>query len=87
MAFPGHACAPTQVDKYWAIKYKRGSSMKVGRFFREKVKLANQKKLGVVPAYASCLPGNPVYRPWNSLSADQKKSCLPALWKSNGGYL
>ena len=35
--------------------------------------LANQKELGIVPAYAQLPPRNPRVQAWNSLSADQKK--------------
>ncbi len=65
----GHA--PHQVAPEWSAKYK-------GRFdggwdqYREQV-LANQIKLGVVPATTVLPPRNPGIKDWNSLSAPEKK--------------
>jgi len=61
---------PHQVAQKWRDKYK-GQFDEGWDVYREKV-LANQKKLGIVPQNA-VLPTNPGDRPWNSLSADEKK--------------
>jgi arylsulfatase len=81
---PGATHAPHQVDKYWSDQYK-------GRFdegwdvFRERV-LANQKRLGVVPANAQLPPRNPRVQVWNSLTADQKK-LFARFMEVYAGYL
>ncbi len=81
---PGATHAPHQVDKYWSDQYK-------GRFddgwdaFREKV-LVNQKRLGVVPAYAQLPPRNSRIQAWNSLTADQKK-LFARFMEVYAGYL
>src|SRR6201991_306086 len=81
---PGATHAPHQVDKYWSDQYK-------GKFdggwdvFREKV-LANQKNLGVVPAYAQLPPRNPRIQPWNSLTPEQKK-LFERFMEVYAGYL
>ncbi|MBS1599074.1 MAG: arylsulfatase [Bacteroidetes bacterium] len=68
---PGATHAPHQVTKEWSDRY-------IGKFdegwdvYREKV-IANQKKLGIIPANAQLPPRNPAVKPWNSLSADEKK--------------
>ena len=68
---PGATHAPHQVDKYWSDQYK-GKFDQGWDVFREQV-LANQKRLGVVPANAQLPPRNPRVQAWNSLTADQKK--------------
>jgi len=68
---PGATHAPHQVDKYWSDQYK-GKFDQGWDVFREQV-LANQKRLGVVPASAQLPPRNPRVPAWNSLTADQKK--------------
>ncbi len=68
---PGATHAPHQVDKYWSDQYK-GKFDEGWDVFREKV-LANQKRLGVVPAYAQLPARNARVDAWNSLTADQKK--------------
>jgi arylsulfatase len=68
---PGAVHAPHQVDKYWSDQYK-GKFDEGWDVFREKV-LANQKKLGVIPANAQLPARNPRVQAWASLSADQKK--------------
>jgi arylsulfatase A-like enzyme len=81
---PGATHAPHQVDKYWSDEYK-------GKFdygwdeFRERV-LSNQKRLGVVPAYAQLPPRNPRVQPWSSLSADQKR-LFERFFEVYAGYL
>lgn len=68
---PGAVHAPHQVDKYWSDQYK-GKFDEGWDVFREKV-LANQKKLGVVPANAQLPARNPRVEAWASLSPEQKK--------------
>ncbi len=81
---PGATHAPHQVDKYWSDQYK-------GKFddgwdaFRTKV-LANQKKLGIVPAYAQLPPRNSRIKSWDSLSNDQKK-LFERFMEVYAGYL
>ncbi|PTR01471.1 arylsulfatase [Mucilaginibacter yixingensis] len=68
---PAATHAPHQVSHEWSDLYK-------GQFddgwdaYREKV-FANQKKLGVIPAYAQLPERNERIKAWNSLSPDQKK--------------
>jgi arylsulfatase A-like enzyme len=68
---PGATHAPHQVEASWSDKYK-------GKFdggwdvFREKV-IANQIKLGVIPANAKLPERNPNVKAWNTLSLDEKK--------------
>ncbi len=68
---PGATHAPFQVPPAWMDKYK-------GKFdggwdaFREQV-LANQKKLGIVPANVQLPDRGPGVVAWNTLTADQKK--------------
>jgi arylsulfatase len=68
---PGATHAPHQVDKYWSDQYK-GKFDQGWDVVREQI-LANQKRLGVVPASAQLPPRNPRVPAWNTLSADQKK--------------
>ena len=74
---------PHQVSKEWRDKYK-------GKFdsgwdkYRELV-LANQKKLGLVPQNA-ILPHNPEDRPWDTLSADEKK-LYARFFENYAGFL
>ena len=81
---PGATHSPHQVDKYWSDQYK-GQFDEGWDVFREKV-LANQKKLGVVPAYAQLPPRNSRVQPWGSLSADQKK-LFARFMEVYAGYL
>ncbi|WP_436487506.1 arylsulfatase [Chitinophaga sp. ARDCPP14] len=68
---PGATHGPHQVDRTWIDKYK-------GKFdagwdvYREQV-LARQKALGLVPKDATLPPRNPGVKPWDSLSATEKK--------------
>jgi arylsulfatase A-like enzyme len=68
---PGATHAPHQVATEWSDKYK-------GKFddgwdvYREKV-LANQKKLGLIPANAVLPDRNAAIQAWNTLSPDEKK--------------
>jgi len=68
---PGATHAPHQVDKYWSDQYK-GKFDEGWDVFRERV-LANQKKLGIVPAYAQLPARNSRVEAWSSLTAEQKK--------------
>jgi len=68
---PGATHAPHQVDKQWTDKYK-------GKFdagwdvYREKV-LANQKKLGTVPANATLPARNSIVKAWKDLPEEERK--------------
>lgn len=68
---PGATHAPHQVDKQWSDKYK-------GKFdagwdvYREKV-LANQKKLGTVPANATLPARNSIVKAWKDLPEEERK--------------
>lgn len=74
---------PIQVSSYWRNKYK-------GKFdagwdkYRE-LTLANQKKLGVVPQNA-VLPKNESDKPWDALSAEEKK-IFAAFFENYAGFL
>jgi len=81
---PGATHAPHQVDKYWSDQYK-GKFDEGWDVFRERV-LANQKRLGIVPAYAQLPPRNARVQEWNSLSADQKK-LFARFMEVYAGYL
>ncbi len=64
----GHA--PHQVDKVWSDKYK-GKFDEGWDVYREKV-IANQKKLGVIPANAQLPPRDPYLKAWKDLPAEEK---------------
>jgi arylsulfatase len=81
---PGAVHAPHQVDKYWSDQYK-GKFDEGWDVFRERV-LANEKKLGVIPANAQLPLRNPRVQEWNSLSADQKK-LFARFMEVYAGYL
>jgi arylsulfatase A-like enzyme len=81
---PGATHAPHQVDKYWSDQYK-GKFDEGWDVFRATV-LANQKRLGVVPAYAQLPPRNQRIQAWNSLTADQKK-LFARFMEVYAGYL
>jgi arylsulfatase A-like enzyme len=81
---PGATHAPHQVDKYWSDQYK-GKFNDGWDVFREKV-LANQKRLGIVPAYAQLPARNPRIQAWNSLTADQK-NLFARFMEVYAGYL
>jgi arylsulfatase A-like enzyme len=65
----GHA--PHQVDKEWSDKYK-GQFDEGWDVYRERV-IANQKKLGVIPANAKLPPRDAYLKAWKDLPADEKK--------------
>jgi len=81
---PGATHAPHQVDKYWSDQYK-GKFDEGWDAFREKV-LANQKKQGIVPAYAQLPARNPRIQAWASLTTDQKK-LFARFMEVYAGYL
>ncbi len=68
---PGATHAPHQVAKEWSDLYK-GKFDEGWDVYREKV-LANQKKLGIIPANAQLPDRNPNIKAWNSLSPEEKK--------------
>ncbi len=68
---PGAAHAPHQVEKEWSDKYK-GKFDEGWDVYREKV-IANQKKLGVIPANAQ-LPARLEYvKAWKDVPAEEKR--------------
>ena len=81
---PGATHAPHQVDKYWSDQYK-GKFDEGWDVFREKV-FANQKKQGIIPAYAQLPPRNARVQEWNSLSTEQKK-LFERFFEVYAGYL
>ena len=68
---PGATHAPHQVSAEWSDLYK-GKFDEGWDVYREKV-IANQKKLGVIPANAQLPPRNQYVKAWNTLTPDQKK--------------
>lgn len=68
---PGAAHAPHQVAAKWSDPY-RGKFDKGWDAYREEV-IANQKKLGVIPANAVLPERNPLITDWKKLTPDQKK--------------
>ncbi len=84
---PGAAHAPHQVPKEWADRYKGRFDMGYEEY-RHQV-LANQKRMGLIPQNIELPPLNPyadvrsadgkpwtendIVRPWDSLSADEKR--------------
>lgn len=68
---PGAVHAPHQVEESWVAPYK-GKFDEGWDVYREKV-LANQKKLGVIPANAVLPERNPLITDWKKLTPDQKK--------------
>jgi len=68
---PGATHSPHQVATEWSDKYK-GKFDEGWDVYREKV-IANQKKLGIIPANAELPQSNPLVKPWKSLSPEEKK--------------
>jgi len=68
---PGAVHAPHQVPDEWRDIYK-GKFDEGWDVYREKV-FANQKKMGLLPAYAQLPERNPNIKAWNTLSSDEKK--------------
>ncbi len=81
---PGAVHSPLQVDKQWIDKYKGKFDMGWDKY-REAV-LANQKRLGVVPAYVSLPPRNEKVPAWESLSDAEKKVMARAM-EAHAGFL
>ena len=81
---PGAVHAPHQVDKYWSDQYK-GKFDEGWDVFRERV-LANQKRLGIVPANAQLPPRNSRIQAWSTLTPDQKK-LFTRFMEVYAGYL
>ncbi|MBU6157532.1 MAG: arylsulfatase [Bacteroidetes bacterium] len=68
---PGAVHSPHQVAEVWSDKYK--SKFDEGwDVYREKV-IANQKKLGLIPQNAQLPSRHKYIKPWNELSADEKR--------------
>jgi arylsulfatase len=68
---PAAVHAPHQVPDDWRDTYK-GQFDEGWDVYRDKV-FVNQKKLGVIPAYAQLPDRNPNVKAWNSLAPDQQK--------------
>ncbi len=68
---PGAAHAPHQVAKEWSDKYK-GKFDEGWDVYREKV-LANQKRLGLVPANAQLPARNPLVKAWKDIPAEERR--------------
>lgn len=68
---PAAVHAPHQVPDEWRDLYK-GQFDEGWDVYREKV-FANQKKLGVIPAYAQLPDRNPNVKAWNTLAPDQQR--------------
>jgi len=68
---PGATHSPHQVAKEWSDKYK-GKFDEGWDVYRDKV-LANQKKLGLIPADAKLPIRDSYVQAWNTLSTDEKK--------------
>jgi arylsulfatase A-like enzyme len=81
---PGATHSPHQVAKEWSDKYK-GKFDEGWDVYREKV-LANQKKLGIVPANVKLNDRDEHVQAWNSLSADEKK-LYAKFFEVYAGYL
>ncbi|MFT3680126.1 MAG: arylsulfatase [Ferruginibacter sp.] len=68
---PGATHSPHQVAEEWSNKY-RGKFDGGWDVYRERV-LANQKKLGIIPADAQLPDRNQLIKAWSALSADEKR--------------
>ena len=68
---PGNGHAPHHASKDWIAKFKGKFDM--GWDKQREITLANQKKLGVVPADTVLTPRPKEIPAWDSLSSDQKK--------------
>ena len=68
---PGATHAPHQVDRFWSDQYK-GKFDEGWDVFREKV-IANQKKLGLIPANAKLPARDSSVKAWETLTPDEKK--------------
>ena len=68
---PAATHAPHQVSHEWSDPYK-GQFDEGWDVFRERV-FENQKRLGIIPAYATLPARNPHIKAWSALTPDQKK--------------
>jgi arylsulfatase A-like enzyme len=68
---PGNGHAPHHATKDWIAKFK--GKFDEGWDRQREITLANQKKLGVVPADTALAPWPKDVPAWNTLNADQKK--------------
>ena len=68
---PGAAHAPHQVATEWSDKYK-GKFDEGWDVYREKV-IANQKKLGVIPANAQLPARNAAVKAWKDVSPEERR--------------
>ena len=81
---PGAVHSPLQTDQQWIDQYKGKFDMGWDKY-RDLV-LANQKRLGVVPAYVTLPPRNEKIVAWESLSADEKRIMARAM-EAHAGFL
>ena len=72
---PGATHAPHQVDSSWSNPY-RGKFDEGWDVYRQQV-FENQKRLGLIPAYAKLPERNKDIAAWNSLSAGREKIICP----------
>lgn len=68
---PGAVHAPIQAPKEWIDKYK--GKFDAGWDKYKEIVLQNQKNKGIVPNDLQLAPPNPGVKPWDQLSADEKK--------------
>ena len=68
---PGNGHAPHHATKDWIAKFK--GQFDQGWDKQREITLANQKKLGIVPADTVLTPRPKEIPAWDSLNADQKK--------------
>lgn len=69
---PGATHSPHQVAKEWIDKYKGKFDMGWDRY--REIVLANQKKLGLVPANVELPEPNPGVKAWNALSPKEQEA-------------
>ena len=81
---PGATHAPHQVDSSWSNPY-RGKFDGGWDVYRQQV-FENQKRLGLIPAYAKLPERNKDIAAWNSLSAEEKK-LYARFFEVYAGYL
>ena len=68
---PGNGHAPHHASKDWIAKFK--GQFDIGWDKQREITLANQKKMGIVPADTVLTPRPTEIPAWDSLSGDQKK--------------
>ncbi len=81
---PGATHAPHQVDSSWSNRYK-GKFDEGWDLYRQKT-FENQKRLGLIPAYAQLPDRNPDIAAWNSLTPGEKK-LYARFFEIYAGYL